>query len=303
MNSKTITTTIRIENENQFRFRAFPEGRWVEDAKISSEDSSDQLGNDVPQQDFGAQYLPKIGEYEVPILNKLRQIDKSFHFDFNYCNSIQTNLTRRDRDIITQNILKTGVSCGFSHRIIGLASKIFDRIIQTYPLHRDELNLNAATCLFIANKIEGHEIDDACQVLAQRRTEFKESDIIQQELTICNILNYNIRFVTPFDFLELFLKKDENLDDYNSYRVLKKLTKAIIYCAMITETSNTFTSEDICMYSLEIANCLMNNNPIPTKSSGLSKIYSIALTCFRDPSNLITLIFPNFSQLFSEAPT
>ena len=292
---------LRIGPQSQFRFQAYPSGRWVEDPKISSEESSDQLINDDSNHDAFPQFLPNLSAYEEPVLKKLRQMDSKM-FNMNYLHTIQTNIQKGDRDLMIQYIIKTGISLGLSHRIIGLAAKIFDNVIQEFPLQRDQLSLTAATCIFMANKLEGYEIDETCQALSQKRNDFQESDIIQQELKIWSLLNFNIRFVSPFDFLDYFLKKQDYSNSYHMYRTLKKLTKCIIYCAMMSEQMNVYTNEQICINSLEIAKVVINCNPLP-QNEAISSLYSIVVKSFNNQSNIISVLYPSFSQLFPSPST
>ena len=187
--------------------------------------------------------------YDESILHRYSIIENSRIFNPNYLNEVQKELTENDRNLTVMWIVEKFVSTGLSDEAMFLTIKIFDYLLGVNKISRDFLLIRACSCIFLSAKIEDTEHETLCGLLS-RLAHITESEIIEDELNIAKILNFQVLFVTPIMPLRLFIQKIYSIDPGADVNRIFILAKLVALCTLFDEKCSSLRSEDIAKSSL-----------------------------------------------------
>jgi serine/threonine protein kinase len=171
------------------------------------------------------------------LFNAYSLLDKLFCISFR-----NMNLQRAIQNIMKRNgcLLEDG-------RTIDVKSN--------HPLvtnEKEKWKLISIVCLCLSTKIIDKEYVSYSQFIS--REEYKEIDLIELELAVLRVLNYEIFLVTMYNFFKIHTKKNNNMKE-------NRLTLCFLFLSQISDNVFKYDIEDI-VYS-----CIkMSNSAINTKS-------------------------------------
>ncbi len=92
-------------------------------------------------------------------------------------------------------------------RTLFLLSNIIDRYMQNNIIHKENLQLLGIVALLIASKFEDIYPPEVDELKYLCENQFTKESILELESEIIFEFNFNLIFVSPVDYLEIFIKK------------------------------------------------------------------------------------------------
>ncbi|KQJ90110.1 cyclin-D2-1 isoform X3 [Brachypodium distachyon] len=122
-------------------------------------------------------------------------------------------------------ILKVQVSYGFLPLTAYLAVNYMDRFLSLHRLPQEDgwaMQLLAVTCLSLAAKMEETLVPSLLDLQAEStRYIFEPQTILRMELLILTALNWRLRSVTPFTFIDFFACKVDPRGKHTRYLIAR----------------------------------------------------------------------------------
>lgn len=163
----------------------------------------------VKSQDYPA--LMEIHSNEDPVLvqdsrvlNNLIHRQESFEMD--YFSKIQTEIRPHMRKIVADWMLEVTEEQQCQPEVFHLAINYLDRVLSSKNIKKSQFQLLASVCLFLASKFK-----ETCPLPAEHLviyTDYSVSvkDIMQWEMIVLNILQWDLSTVTPYSILDNILR-------------------------------------------------------------------------------------------------
>ena len=261
--------------------------------------SDDEINNanendsSEPQKIGDFSILPMNGlVYDESILHRYTIIENSRLFNPNYKTEIQKDLTENDRNLTVLWIIEKFVSTGLSEEAMFLAVKLFDYLLGVNQISRDFLLVRACSSIFLAAKIEDTEHETLCGILSGF-AHITETEIIEDELNIVQLLNFQLVFVTPLMPLRLFIQKIYSMDQSLDINRIFILTKLVCLCTLFVENCSKITSEDIARASLLLVLKYINRHDLfaPFNEQQLPK------SSIQDVLNAVNFVISNHDYM------
>lgn len=255
---------------------------------LSRADSSDINADDIEKSDPEEEICYKSRNsavYRNSILKALRYKDSVQC----YKGMIGNKNIEKTRNDLVRFIVKLGKEMMFSFRTISSAIKLFDSLIEHDSYNQKCMQTNAAVCLFIAGKFDGCEMDDKCSFLSKQLPDTSEKAIIQAELDIMKHFNFNIDRVTPFNFLDVYMKME-----YHT-KSLKSIAKALIMECLMHASLNSYSNEDIAMFAIDAAKNFQSKHEFSSSNKHWRSIVEVINQAMWNPTSLLYSMMPNSS--------
>ncbi|EAY06479.1 Cyclin, N-terminal domain containing protein [Trichomonas vaginalis G3] len=292
---------ILPKESNSFNIIGY--SKWFSDSKLVA-DSTDMQSeeeedyNDTIQiaacnnsEDIPVIYEKKIfGEYMRQ--ENIHQIKNNANLDH------QNSISELDRDMVINWLLLTSISESLSHHTIALAVKIFDYVIQVIPLDRSELKIYAATSMLMASKLEEEDSTVICERLCSLLVIPTKNLLVKTELKILHILDYDLRFITPFMYIEHFIAHHTSPRNNDLILKLKQLSKAITYASILSYSSTQFTSYEIAKNIFELCLYYTHIHHYRPDNECCRHILNALSTAF-DETGSLRSIFPYLVPIFN----
>jgi len=134
-------------------------------------------------------------------LNEIVHKIERFNWD-----EVQNQVTPYMRSILVDWIIDVCEEFGFALQTLFLAINYLDRYLSKTAVKKKQLQLLGITCLFIASKFEEVNqppIEDFVYLCAET---YSRPQIILTELTVLEVLKYELNIVTTYHFLDKYFK-------------------------------------------------------------------------------------------------
>lgn len=277
-------------------------GKWISESKIVTDTSDSENAEEEDLVDTiqiascnNNEDSPII--YEHAMIVEYKKQESLHRFKNNALPGFNKNYTENDRDILTNWILFTSISLSLTHYTVAVASKIFDYLIESFPLDRNELKIYAATAIFIASKLEEEDTNDICDQLSSAIGDPAKTLIVKTELKILRFLNWNVNFITPFMYIEHFIAHKTSKNSHDLILKLKQLSKAITYSFMLNHASMQFTSFEIACNIFELCLYYTHETHIQPDNECIRHILK-SLTIAFDENGALRSKFPYLVSIF-----
>lgn len=283
---------LELSPKSTFSLGPYPNRTWVEEPIVIAKEACGDFDFEISSESVKVCYTPLIKTYEESIIKSFKRRDAKFVWNNRYIGTIQNSLKQNDRDQIVKFIITNGNECSLTLRSISLAIKILDSVLQKVPIPRESLNVVACASLFIAGKHEGCDMDDVCTYLASKLIDQNETVIIKMELQILNILRFDVDYITPLNFLEFYLRKEDYLEKLEEFSTIKKIAKAVIMECLANESLNNYNSEAIALCSIEIAKNIFKCHQITVENKNWNDILIILKHALDDDNSILNSLLP-----------
>ena len=152
-----------------------------------------------------------VDEYFNDIYETLKLTEKDFLPDPDYM-SKRTDINSKMRSILNDWLIEVHMKYKLVPETLYITINIIDRYLSLKDIKRNKLQLVGVTSMFIASKYEDiypPEVKDFSYITDHAYT---KKEILNMEMEILSVLNFNITFPTPFRFIEIY-KQILNFDD------------------------------------------------------------------------------------------
>ena len=156
-------------------------------------------------------------------------------------------------------------------------------------------NIYAATCLFIATKLEDEGPIDYCELFSSFYGDVSVNSIVSCELRILSVLKFDLEVITPFSYLDLFLPEYYNQATPETNFTLKSITIACVYSLLLINCSMNYTSFEISQAVLEISQALIKKEKCISQSECHLKVIESLSVAF-DIHGVLRPIFPQLEE-------
>ena len=317
------------ESSNPLDLRVIPDSTWLDsirfvgkngfESQIQNNNSSSYSDFSDSEDDFHKDlcFLPDTDgdDLEEKILNieetpYLESIFRSYRrnesikvFRKDYLENVQKDFTPTDRNTAIEWMLSTTTTLFLDIQIILIGAKMFDFIIMNYTVPRSKIMLYAATCLFVASKIEEEDSQNLCQQIALLVNDVTVDDIVAAELDILQLLRFNISFITPFMYVEHLFKRSD-FEDQKNYLLAKDLIEASLYASILSDEFEHYTSETIAYSAISIAYTTLglkfnkiSAEKLPELNECISYIKKALANAYDLKTSAISLLFPHLMHI------
>lgn len=129
-------------------------------------------------------------------------------------NEKQTPTFEEDRAIIVNWLIEMCPSLEISSKALYLAIKTFDRLSAVTQIKQEEFPLWGAACLSIAAKMENSFYPQLSSYVRLSESQFTENQLIETELKLLSLLNYQVNSATIVLYLKLWLNEIDSDSDF-----------------------------------------------------------------------------------------
>lgn len=204
---------------------------------IQPPDSSPEQDKQDPSYEDQMRDMLAVKEYSQEIFTYL------YELDYTILKNMNTIYSKKDiinRETLINWIIKIHSNFGFFEETLYLAVYIIDKFqtLDTCPMV--DLQLLGITSLFIASKVEEIMIPRAIYFSYQTDGVFTVSDITNFELKILEVLQYNLTYANPLNFIRRMTKAD----DYNLPR--RTIAKYLLEITLIDSKNFNKFSQGQC---------------------------------------------------------
>lgn len=189
-----------------------------------------------------------ITEYEHIIYRTMKNDETSYNFD---CPGInQTEITAFDRAFLVNWLSRVNYKCQLKTNTLYIAIGIIDRVIATINIPKSSLCLLGAVATLIASKVEDVHPVTIPTLLLLGEGQFRKSDIIESEMQISSLINYDFSFPTALSFLIQFMRLPSQPRN-SECMILGR------YLCELCMTASEFYEPEIVLPSAIAASCIM----------------------------------------------
>lgn len=279
------------------------QSKWLDESDYCSE-CDDGIENAFkpkelvfdPQTD--THYLPKFpANYTHSIVNEHMRMEGLQYSKRVPFSQLKKSFNLENRDAIVYWMFSITQDLHLSHHTFALATKLFDRLLLNSQIPDEEYNTYAATCMFIAFKLEEEDVTDFCQLIPNYISHVTESRIIRSELAILTKLQFQMKSITPYSYLDLMLPNlmSENTPERNFK--INGLCKAAIYSFMMSSDSLKYTSYEIAQSTYNLIQDLMEKIHRTNAPTCQKEIYDSLVLSFSEHGPMVS-IFPYLCEFF-----
>ena len=279
--------------------RWFPECKFILDTAPSSafESSDDEIeSSPEPSEEIEIRT-----DYNQSIIRQYRKKEMTRNISLSKFSKVQNSGTLKDRNLAQKLIIRTSAICGMSEHTTATASRMFDYLLCTIEIQREEIPLLAATCIFVTNKLEGEEIYGICEKISQIIGSIDENSIIKEELKILVALNFDTQFTTSLMYAEILKTDPQFLTTPRLSEDFETLTTAIIFSTMMSDKCFECSGETIARAALLIAQSLITKEPIdPSHLKEITPVKECICNAILSEQKLLFGVFPMASQFIDQ---
>ena len=156
------------------------------------------------------------------------------------------------RNILFNWILEVHEKFQLQTRTLFLTVNIFDRYLEHNQIKKNQLQKVGIACLVIASKFEDIFPPEFAQMSFLCENSYSRQEIITMEEEIIYKLNFNLIFVSSYDFLQIFWEK---LDIKNDS--WKSLSELILKFWLFAKHSGEWDARKLAQFSLNFAHYLL----------------------------------------------
>ncbi|GAB6029963.1 hypothetical protein CHUAL_005658 [Chamberlinius hualienensis] len=163
------------------------------------------------------------------VLERLLQTEDKCVISSSYFKCVQTDIKQSMRATVAGWMLEICEDQNCEEGVFSLAMNYLDRFLSVVEITRCQLQLLGAVCLFLSSKLK-----DSRPLSAEKLCRFTDNSITLHELTswellVLSKLKWDMRAITPHDFLEYILRR---LPSYNNdCRVKRHALTFMTICA------------------------------------------------------------------------
>ncbi|CAN6477644.1 unnamed protein product [Victoria cruziana] len=170
----------------------------------------------------------------------------------------------------TEWILEAGSFLGFRPLTVYLAVNYLDRFLSVHDLPTNgwTYGLLSVACLSLAAKMEESGVPSlrVIQRAGVGRRFFEPDSLFRMEILILSKLNWKLRSVTPFTFIELFARKLNPSQEVNG-RIVSRGTQLVLDIIRAVDFQN-FRPSSIAAAAVLLAACEIRNlGPVDTRTA------------------------------------
>lgn len=135
------------------------------------------------------------------------------------------------REEVVDWILKVHAHFNFGPMCLYFSISYLDRFLSAYELPSKAwmMQLLAVACVSLASKMEETEVPSCLDLqIAESKFIFEARTIQRMELLVLSTLKWRMQAVTPFSFVDNFLKKIKNTDQMSSRPSIARVTQLIL---------------------------------------------------------------------------
>ena len=256
--------------------------------EINSDNQSDSEG--VENHRFEIKDIP----YYDQIIERIRNDDKLRPFNPRYM-EMQTELKKNDRKNLVEWIINIGFESKLTDYAICMAVRMFDILISTKKVDRNDLQLIGATLLLMETKIsEPNRLSITSEIY--KFTNFLPDTLVSNETKLFQELDFNVIVPTPIEYIQYHFGEFWSLDEDNDSHI--ETLRFIMYCSISCEECLKYSCENISLACLLITFAFFKKEKRKVTDMDINGICIVDV--FNSVKNIIndttTVLFSYFSS-------
>ncbi|XP_070491834.1 G1/S-specific cyclin-D2 [Chironomus tepperi] len=172
-----------------------------------------------------------------------------------YFTNIQKTLTPQMRKIVAEWVIELCEERECQEEVPILAINYMDRVLNKLPISKNNLQLLAATCTFLASKLREpstHALQPEVLIYYTDNSITKR-DLMDTELLVLGCLKWDVSCVTPLDFIDLIISRlpiiNKNCNDIDPEKI-RKHAQAFISLAVREHDFSIYSASNIAASSI-----------------------------------------------------
>lgn len=141
------------------------------------------------------------------VLRNLLDVEEKYAITASYFKCVQTDIKAHMRPMVATWMLEVCEDQNCQEGVFSLAMNYMDRFLSMVNIHRSQLQLLGAVCLFLASKMKDSRplaAEKLCMYTAQS---ISLQEVTSWELLVLSKLKWDLWAITPHDFLDYILRR------------------------------------------------------------------------------------------------
>lgn len=176
-------------------------------------------------------------ELKEPINNE-EQLNDIYYNEFlkiqdsekNICLLGQEKITNRMRGILIDWLVEVSSDFKFKRTTLYLAAEYINRYLDRIKdTQTNVFQLLGISALFIAHKVEEVKLRSSDDFILATSKSYTKNQLFDEEIAICEVLNWNLLYVTPIMFLDCYFERIRDINKFLDNN--NEISKNYLRCA------------------------------------------------------------------------